>query len=71
MCHRFMPIVGRYICNVINGESNGLEKDEAWGWKGNASFHQGVKHRNELGGKAGVGSRSELSWYKSGMISKI
>ncbi|KAH0430679.1 hypothetical protein CcaCcLH18_07594 [Colletotrichum camelliae] len=63
--YKFMPIVGRYICNVINGESNGLEKDEAWGWKGNASFHQGVKHRNELGGKAGVGSRSELSWYKS------
>ncbi|KAF4476247.1 L-pipecolate oxidase [Colletotrichum fructicola] len=69
--YKFMPIVGRYICNVLNGQSNGIEKDEAWGWKDTARIQQQVKHRNELGGKTSVAHHSELDWFKSGMISKI
>lgn len=30
---RFLPIIGKYIVNVLNDESNGPDKDRAWGWK--------------------------------------
>ena len=30
---RFLPNVGKYIINVLNGKSNGEEKDTAWDWK--------------------------------------
>lgn len=31
--HRFMPNIGKYMLNVLNGQGNGPEKDRAWGWK--------------------------------------
>ena len=30
---RFLPNAGKYIVNVLDGKSNGEEKDVAWGWK--------------------------------------
>lgn len=33
MWPRFMPNIGKYMLNVLNGNSNGPEKDKAWSWK--------------------------------------
>ncbi|KAJ4353664.1 uncharacterized protein N0V89_005394 [Didymosphaeria variabile] len=30
---KFLPTVGKYVVNVLNGISNGEEKDGRWGWK--------------------------------------
>jgi sarcosine oxidase / L-pipecolate oxidase len=30
---KFLPIIGKYVVNVLNGQSNGKEKDNAWKWK--------------------------------------
>lgn len=30
---KFLPIIGKYIVNVLKGESNGEAKDRAWAWK--------------------------------------
>ncbi len=30
---KFLPIIGKYVVNVLKGKSNGEEKDEAWRWK--------------------------------------
>lgn len=32
---RFLPNAGKYMLNVLNGKSNGEEKDKAWAWKPN------------------------------------
>lgn len=31
--YKFMPNAGEYLLNVLNGKSNGEEKDRAWKWK--------------------------------------
>lgn len=33
-----MPNIGKYMMKVLNGESNGSEKDKAWGWKSKAEL---------------------------------
>ena len=35
MLCRFLANAGKYIVNVLDGKSNGEEKDAAWGWKEN------------------------------------
>lgn len=30
---KFLPTIGRYVANVLDGRSNGPAKDEAWRWK--------------------------------------
>ncbi|OCT54871.1 sarcosine oxidase [Cladophialophora carrionii] len=30
---KFLPNIGKYVVNVLNGKSNGKDKDEAWCWK--------------------------------------
>ncbi|KAJ9612452.1 hypothetical protein H2200_004049 [Cladophialophora chaetospira] len=30
---KFLPNIGKYVVNVLEGKSNGKEKDEAWCWK--------------------------------------
>ena len=30
---KFLPTIGKYVANVLNGVSNGKSKDEAWKWK--------------------------------------
>ena len=31
--YKFLPIIGNYVINVLNGRSNGAEKDVHWAWK--------------------------------------
>lgn len=38
--YKFLPIIGRYVANVVQGISNGEEKDRAWEWKTAASQHR-------------------------------
>ena len=48
---KFLPTIGRYVTNVLNGKSNGEEKDRAWGWKRSWSergAHEKVMPRAEL-----------------------
>lgn len=45
-----MPNIGKYMIKVLNGESNGPEKDKAWGWKSKAELHTPSQlARKELG----------------------
>ncbi len=39
--YKFLPNAGKYMLNVLNGKSNGEEKDRAWAWKkdGDESGH--------------------------------
>ncbi|SLM40463.1 FAD dependent oxidoreductase [Lasallia pustulata] len=30
---KFLPIIGEYVVNVLEGRGNGKEMDERWGWK--------------------------------------
>jgi sarcosine oxidase / L-pipecolate oxidase len=30
---KFLPIIGKYVANVLKGDSNGEDKDSAWRWK--------------------------------------
>ncbi|KAJ9623569.1 hypothetical protein H2203_005831 [Taxawa tesnikishii (nom. ined.)] len=31
--YKFLPTAGKYMVNVLTGEGNGEERDQAWGWK--------------------------------------
>ena len=31
--YKFLPTIGKYVVNALNGKSNGVEKDEHWAWK--------------------------------------
>ncbi|KAI9933985.1 hypothetical protein ASPWEDRAFT_48606 [Aspergillus wentii DTO 134E9] len=41
-CWKFLPTIGKYVVNVLNHVSNGLEKDQAWSWKPQSSGERGV-----------------------------
>lgn len=48
---KFLPIIGKYVVNVLNGKSNGDEKDNAWKWKSNWSgrgAHEKTLPRGDL-----------------------
>ena len=48
---KFLPNIGKYVQNVLNGKSNGEEKDRTWGWKHSWSergAHEKVMPRGEL-----------------------
>jgi sarcosine oxidase / L-pipecolate oxidase len=51
---KFLPIIGKYIVNVLNGVSNGKEKDARWVWKmeefGGRGAHEKVIPQRELRG---------------------
>lgn len=32
-CWKFLPTIGRYVGNVIDGASNRADRDDAWAWK--------------------------------------
>lgn len=32
-CWKFLPIIGRYVANVVHGSGNGSDRDKVWGWK--------------------------------------
>ncbi|KAF2765496.1 FAD/NAD(P)-binding domain-containing protein [Teratosphaeria nubilosa] len=41
--YKFLPNAGKYMLNVLNGHSNGPEKDGAWGWKDEETLKTGDK----------------------------
>jgi sarcosine oxidase / L-pipecolate oxidase len=48
---KFLPTIGTYIVNVMNGKSNGEEKDRAWMWKrewSSQGAHEKVMPKGEL-----------------------
>lgn len=50
---KFLPTIGKYVANVLEGISNGPEKDEVWSWKHPSSLaargaHEKVVPRREL-----------------------
>ena len=48
---KFLPIIGKYVVNVLHGKSNGEVKDKAWQWKKEWSphgAHEKVLPRGEL-----------------------
>jgi sarcosine oxidase/L-pipecolate oxidase len=53
-CWKFLPIIGKYVVNVLEDVSNGGEKDRAWMWKATMSLekkrgvHEKVIPRREL-----------------------
>lgn len=42
---RFLPNIGKYMLNVLSGQSNGPEKDKAWSWKSSADLEAAVGGR--------------------------
>ena len=32
-CWKFLPTIGSYVANVLNGGTNGPEYDQLWSWK--------------------------------------
>lgn len=48
---KFLPNIGKYVVNVLNGKSNGKERDRNWGWKTQwaaRGAHEKVMPRGEL-----------------------
>jgi sarcosine oxidase / L-pipecolate oxidase len=48
---KFLPIIGKYVANVLDGVSNGEEKDAAWKWKtdfASRGAHEKVMPKGEL-----------------------
>lgn len=48
---KFLPTIGKYVVNVLNGQSNGKSKDSAWKWKtewNSRGAHEKVLPRGEL-----------------------
>ncbi|KIW26804.1 uncharacterized protein PV07_06609 [Cladophialophora immunda] len=48
---KFLPNIGKYVVNVLDGKSNGPERDEAWSWKRKFSergAHEKVLPKGEL-----------------------
>ncbi|KAF1931348.1 fructosyl amino acid oxidase [Didymella exigua CBS 183.55] len=56
--YKFMPNAGKYLLNVLNGESNGDEKDRAWKWKSEKELKQ--RGAKEFGNSPRNVNRREL-----------
>lgn len=56
--YKFMPNAGKYMLNVLNGVSNGEEKDRAWKWKSEDELKE--RGAKEFGENAREGERPEL-----------
>ncbi|OHW95305.1 fructosyl amino acid oxidase [Colletotrichum incanum] len=61
--YKSMPIVGKYVCNVLNGKSNGEEKDLAWGWKSEETL-RGGERKEELGCKEARALRPDFKAFE-------
>ncbi|KAL4995826.1 FAD dependent oxidoreductase [Aspergillus recurvatus] len=40
--YKFLPIIGKYVVNVLMGVGNGPAKDKAWSWKSVEEIERGV-----------------------------
>lgn len=45
--YKFLPIIGKYMINVLDGKGNGEEKDQAWGWKDPGQSWRGAHEKTE------------------------
>ena len=48
---KFLPTIGKYVVNVLNGRSNGEEEDASWQWKTKVSYrgaHEKALPKGEL-----------------------
>ncbi|CAK4031497.1 L-pipecolate oxidase [Lecanosticta acicola] len=45
--YKFLPIIGKYVVNVLSGKGNGGEKDQAWGWKSTDVQWRGAHEQTE------------------------
>lgn len=45
--YKFLPTIGKYVVNVLEGRSNGHEKDEHWAWKTNLEELAGSRGAHE------------------------
>lgn len=45
--YKFLPTIGKYVINVLEGRSNGHEKDEHWAWKTNLDELSGSRGAHE------------------------
>lgn len=60
--YKFLPNSGKYMLNVLNGKSNGEEKDRAWKWKSQEELKQ--RAAKEFGDSPRKGKRRELRDYE-------
>ncbi|KAF2122453.1 fructosyl amino acid oxidasesarcosine oxidase [Lophiotrema nucula] len=60
--YKFLPNAGAYMCNVLEGKSNGEEKDGAWKWKTEEELKQ--RKGKEFGASSRNLIRRELSDYE-------
>jgi len=45
---RFLPVAGKYVLKMLNGESNGEDKDRMWGWKSDPEWTVQNRSRSYL-----------------------
>ncbi|KAF2443176.1 fructosyl amino acid oxidasesarcosine oxidase [Karstenula rhodostoma CBS 690.94] len=62
--YKFMPNAGKYLLNVVNGQSNGEAKDKAWKWKSEDELKE--RGAKEFGESPRKGNRRELEEYEEG-----
>lgn len=43
--YKFLPTIGKYVVNVLQGTSNGREKDEHWAWKTGSAGGRGAHEK--------------------------
>ncbi|KAG8628357.1 hypothetical protein KVT40_004230 [Elsinoe batatas] len=43
--YKFLPVAGKYVVNVLNGESNGEIMDQAWAWKKDVDWTKATSKR--------------------------
>ena len=43
--YKFLPTIGKYIVNVLDGASNGAEKDAHWAWKSGPQAGRGAHEK--------------------------
>lgn len=44
-CFKFLPTIGQYVVNVLDGVSNGPTMDRAWQWKDDGDKGRGVHEK--------------------------
>lgn len=42
---KFLPTIGEYVVNMLDGKGNGGEKDAAWSWKINTTLRKGAHEK--------------------------
>jgi sarcosine oxidase/L-pipecolate oxidase len=62
--YKFLPVAGKYVAKVLNGEGLGEEKERAWKWKTEEERNAGGGLEFGRSGKKSVDSRKEWGAYE-------